>query len=183
MLAIVASLSSGALLMAATNAAHAEDNNKVDITLKGWVTAKCTVNGGNSVTTPVSIGNVNAAGEKSFTYPVNCNAPFRYTLSSTNGGLQRTQPLNGAQPTRVYNVNVNIPTDSGTGAGSGITINDTCASNTIRGNVITCPNVHDSGNDIALDKTATLKVTWSPDTALPSGTYADKLTFTVGLKH
>lgn len=175
MLAIVASLSSGALLMAATNAAHAEDNNKVEFHLKGWVAAKCTVNGGQTVTTPVTVGNVNVSASTFTEYPINCNAPFRYTISSMNGGLQRTSEINGSTPKRLYNVNVNIPTDLGA-------INDNCASNTIRNNTITCP-INDSGDGVALDQKAKLTVSWQATPAVPAGTYSDKLTFTVGLKH
>lgn len=155
--------------------AAAEDNNKVDVHLRGFVGATCEVAGRSKVTTPVSIGNVNQPGSTYVEYPVNCNAPFGYEISSRYGGLRRTSRINGERPKRLYNVNVNIPTDDHH-------INDTCRSDTIEGDVITCA-LSDSGDGVALDQKARLTVSWEGAPQLDAGTYSDRLTFTVKLKH
>jgi hypothetical protein len=163
------------LVMATTTPANAEDNNKVDVHLKGSVRPTCEVAGRrSSVTTPVNVGNVNTPGSTAIDYPVNCNAPFAYEISSRYGGLQRRRLINGERPKRIYNVNVNIPTDIGA-------INDTCASDTIKAGSVTCA-LSDSGDGVALDQQAHLTVSWDGTPQLPGGKYTDRLTFTVRLQ-
>ncbi len=155
--------------------AAAADNNKVDVHLRGFVGATCEVAGRSRVTTPVTVGNINEPGTTYIEYPINCNAPFAYEISSRHGGLRRTSALGGTRPTRRYNININIPTDD-------VTINDTCSSDTIQGDVIACP-LSDSGDGVALDQRARLTVSWPGTPTVPGGTYSDRVTFTVKLKH
>lgn len=168
-----------ALAALATGAALADNNNGNDakIHLKGRVAPVCTVDGQSSgqVTATVNVGNINVPGEKQVNYPINCNAPFAYTLSSLNGGLQRqgAWPGPGEVPARLYDINVAIPT---TQPGR---INDTCTSAAIKSGACDFRN---SGDGVAINQTATLKVNWAAPSALPSGTYSDRITFTVRLQ-
>ena len=157
---------------ALATAAGAEDNNQVDVHLKGSVRATCNVAGNRSVATPVSVGNVNESGSTFVEYPINCNAPFKYKIISDNGGLRRSWAIGGNKPMRLYDVNVNIPTDSG------VAINDTCSSDDIERGNYAC-DLSDSGSDVALDQTARITVSWGGGDDVPGGTYSDRLTFTV----
>ena len=163
-----------AALGALATAVAANDNNEVDVHLRGSVTATCEVAGRSRVRTPVTVGNINQPGSTYVEYPINCNAPFGYEISSRFGGLRRTARINGQRPVRLYNVNVNIPTDIDT-------INDTCSSANIVRRNITCP-LSDSGNGVALDQTAKIEVSWEGGDDVPAGTYSDRLTFTVKLQ-
>jgi hypothetical protein len=153
--------------------------NKVTVTLQGTITPECAITGNN--TASPDIGDITKPGSKETNFTVNCNTPFRYRLTSLNGGFQHEAAGAGAGAAKgfttsvPYNVAVVIPTDD-------IPIRDTCGSASIKAGQITCP-FSDSRNGIAIDATARVTMAWTPPReALLAGQYSDRLTFTVEAK-
>ncbi|MGH6816050.1 MAG: hypothetical protein ACREC6_10115 [Hyphomicrobiaceae bacterium] len=169
-------LAATAVLVGVVAWASALADTEVTIALEGSITASCSLTG---VTTNLDLGNLQNAGAKTTTFMVDCNAPFKYTLASQNGALKHSTILTapgGFANSLVYSVQTTIPTDSGPG------INDTCASSAIKAGASTCFFTN-SGSAVAIDKTASLKVSWSTSPSpLLAGSYQDQVTVTVSVQ-
>ncbi len=146
------------------------------ITVTGSVAEDC-----NIVNFPssVDLGDLQQSASEVISFDFNCNAPFAYTLSSTNGALAHTieNSVPGFLTSLDYSVTVSLPTDAGTG------ILQTITSNSV-GPGGTPPTFNDSGNEIALNSVGQLTLQWSApgiatSTPMLAGNYADSLTLTI----
>jgi len=151
-----------------TAPSFAGDN--ISIELQGEIEPQCRL---SNVATHVQLGHITPAGSHAVNFGIHCNAPFRYTIRSQEGGLRHSgQPLvrvgfTGLIP---YALRITIPTDTGG-------ISDLCDSSQLSGDGA-CAFSH-SGNGIALAQTAALIFSWSLSQEPIAGSYADVITISV----
>jgi hypothetical protein len=163
-------------MMAMVPATRADDT--VRIAVEGQITPKCALVGyGAADTRTMTILDLDS-GRFQYGYNIECNAPFAYSVESENGALALAGQTIGPKRPEArlpYVLTVNIPTDD-------VLINDQCPSESLETGKVTC-QFHDSRQGIALHGQATLTLNWNPPvTALPAGTYSDRLTFRVGVR-
>jgi hypothetical protein len=149
---------------------------KVDIEVTGNIKPYCA----NSVTAvPINTGDPGKAGSANFSFTVDCNAPFQYTMQSDNGALRLTNAPDGLSRDQIevaYNVHIRIPLTLG---GS---IDDTCSSRSIKQGATSCIFT-DSGQKIAIDQRAETRISRNAaKTRLLAGQYTDRLTVFVSVK-
>jgi hypothetical protein len=145
-------------------------SSEVRIEVSGTIAPRCGV---TAVAVPVGGVDLSRQGQAAFAFPVDCNAPFAYTVVSENGGFAlEGAPKTGstALSSRIpYSVDIAIPLDGGA-------IVDRCESVNIVEGKRACP-LSTSGRLVAIAKTGTVGVSWrKPQTGLLSGTYRDRLT-------
>ena len=150
--------------------------DKVQIEVTGNVKSYCS----NSATTvSIHASDPSKAGTGKFSFTVDCNAPFQYTMQSQNGAMRLVDAPAGAPRDRVevpYDVHVHIPLTLG-GA-----IDDTCDSAAIRRGATTC-RFTNSGNKIAIAQQAMTQVSWkTAQSKLHGGHYNDDLVIYVSVK-
>lgn len=153
---------------------------KVTVKLGGEIARVCTMTGlgqGGTANASLTVDDITKVGAKDFSFTLDCNAPFAYSVEAQHGALQN-QTVSAASPgfvTRVpYSVSVYIPTDAGA-------IDDTCSGESIRAGAVTCA-FSNSGNGIALAAAGQLRLAWVPGGTPMVGTYGDVLTITVGVR-
>jgi hypothetical protein len=144
-------------------------NDSVKINLRGRVMPRCMLTG---LETPMS-ASAGAAGtgrvEQRRRFEVNCNAPFRVSLSSVYGGLRHSK--GNVFP---YRASLVIATDSGR------TVTLDCAASRLVPDAGDC--VGNSGDDTAVGKEAVLIVNWLKPEGASAGTYTDDLRLSLGVQ-
>ncbi len=152
--------------------------DQVQIALVGEIERTCALSTANAA---VDLGDIRTTGRRDLALGVSCNSPFRYTLTSANGGLRHAGGLNRIGPFAEllpYRVDVTVPTDTGRAVFG-------CDSTALSGaaaNPTGCPPA-DSGGGIALGGSAALALSWqTPPLPLPAGDFADALTISFSLK-
>ena len=150
---------------------------KVTVRLEGQIEPECAIQGGiasgghSSLGMPLELGDISQPGRKEYGFVLNCNAPFSYRLEAQYGALTNTSASaapNGFTSAVPYEVAVRIPTN-------GVTIENRCASATIRAGHVNCP-FSNSGNSIALNSRSQLIIYLAPTTkALESGRYQENI--------
>lgn len=151
--------------------------DKVQIEVTGTIKPYCA---NSAASVPIDAGDPSKAGSSKFTFTVDCNAPFQYTMQSQNGAMRLVNAPAAAPRERIevpYDVHIRIPLTLG-GA-----IDDTCNSASIRqGAAITC-KFTDSGHKIAIGQQAVTQVSWNgAQGPLMSGHYSDQLTVFISVK-
>jgi hypothetical protein len=156
---------------------------KVTVQLTGDIAPECAIGGGlssggaSSFGVPLQAGDITRPGRRDYGFTVNCNTPFTYRLEAQYGALTNTGAVgrsapNGFTTSVPYDVAVHIPTD-------GAPIDDRCAGETIQTGRVRCA-FSTSGDNIALNSTARLTVTWQPQGGVPlAGEYVERLTVRV----
>lgn len=163
------------LTCAAASCGPAFAGDQVQIALLGEIERTCSVTGGIAA---VELGDITAISRRDLTLDVSCNAPFQYTLMSANGGLRHTGTLSriGAFADLLpYRVDVDVPTDTGRALFA-------CDSASMAAGARRCAPA-DSGDGIALGRTAALSLSWQPP-PLPmiAGRLEDALTISFSVK-
>jgi hypothetical protein len=149
------------------------DSVKIEVT--GNLVAACA---SATSTATLNAGDVTKAGSLSYSFTVDCNAPFKYSMQSDNGALRLVNAPAAASKATVeipYNVHINIPLTFG-GA-----INDTCTSTSIKQGAASC-QFSNSGQKVAINQQATAGISWSASGPLAAGQYQDRLTVTVSVQ-
>lgn len=166
------------VLTAGPGPASALAADEVKINLEGTITPSCALSG---VATSAALGNLAAASGAPVTvaFTVDCNAPFKYALSSVNGALKHQtigSAPSGFEIVREYSVRTQIATNSGAG------IDQTCTSASIKTGAVTCAFTN-SGTAVAIGKAGSLALSWTAGgQPLVAGTYQDTLTLTVSVQ-
>lgn len=187
--AILFSASLGAALCCAAAPVYAQS---VTIDVQGTLAASC------ELTVPVaSYTNLNivAAGSQAIPFTVDCNAPFAYSLVSTNGGLlnapglatvvQGSMPFTGKVP---YKVTTNFATDAGNFGDTNLEASDLTTANAAPCVAVvysaTCPFTNSGTGAAAKGLAASMTLNWLAPTGPPlvAGTYSDTLTLTVRVR-
>ena len=151
--------------------------DKVRIEVTGNVKAYCS----NSATSvPVAAGDPSKAGSLKFSFTVDCNAPFQYTMQSQNGAMRLVNAPATAPREKVevpYDVHIHIPLTLGEA------IDDTCNSAAIRQGAATACKLTDSGRKVAIGQQAVTQVSWNgAQGKLMPGNYSDQLTVFITVK-
>ncbi len=148
----------------------------VRIEVAGAITPTCS---SSVASVQFDAGDVTKAGSSKFSFTVNCNAPFHYTMQSDNGAMRLVNPSASAPISQIeapYDVHIRIPLTQG-GA-----IDDTCASAALKQGAVSCQFTN-SGRGIAVNQTAQAQISWkAAQGILAPGQYSDRLTFSVGLQ-
>jgi hypothetical protein len=151
----------------------AADQVKIEVT--GNIVPACS---SATSTTTLDAGDVTKAGSVRYSFTVDCNAPFKYTMQSDNGALRLVHAPASAARASVevpYTVHLHIPLNGGA-------IDDTCASASIKQGAISC-KFTDSGGKVAITQRATADISWdSPQGLLMGGDYIDRVTVSVSIK-
>jgi hypothetical protein len=151
--------------------------DRVQIEVTGNIKAYCS----NSATSvPIDAGDPRQPGSSKFSFTVDCNAPFQYTMQSQNGAMRLVDAPATATRDKIevpYDIHIRIPLTLG-GA-----IDDTCNSTSIRqGAAITC-KLTDSGQKVAIGQQAVTQVSWNgTKSPLMAGHYSDQLTVFITVK-
>jgi hypothetical protein len=144
---------------------------RAQIEVTGNIASHCS---NSLVTAPIDAGDPRKPGSSEFTFAVDCNAPFQYTMQSLNGAMRLAGAPGWAPREKIeapYEVHVRIPLTFG-GA-----IDDTCSSASIRLGGATC-KFTDSGHKVAIGQQAVTQISWNGgQAALLPGHYNDQLTF------
>ena len=152
----------------------AADAVKVEVT--GAITPSCS---SSSTTATLNAGDITKAGSANYSFTVDCNAPFQYSMRSDNGAMRLVNASATAAATHIeapYDVHIRIPLTLG-----GV-IDDTCSSAAIKLGAVSC-KFSDSGQKIAVSQTAETQISWStPQGQLMAGQYCDRLTITVSVR-
>lgn len=154
--------------------------DKVAIKLVGQVAPECAVVAASesSADGTLELGDITQPGQKTYSFIVNCNAPFEYRLEATNGALLQkdTSPVGTGLTTSVpYQIAMHIPTDKDA-------IDDSCAGNAIRKARISC-RFSNSGNRIALNSQSKMTLSWTSGDNFPvAGKYQEHLTLTLAVR-
>ena len=151
--------------------------DRVQIEVLGNVKPYC-ANSATSV--QINAGDPSKPGTSKFTFTVDCNAPFQYTMQSSYGAMRLVDAPAAAPRERTevpYDVHIQIPLSLGG------TIDDTCSSASIRrGTASTC-KFTDSGAKVAIAQQAVTQVSWSAaHGSLLRGHYSDDLVIFVSVK-
>jgi hypothetical protein len=150
--------------------------DRVQIEVMGNIASHCS---NSSASVPIDVGDPNNSGTSKFTFTVDCNAPFKYTMQSQNGALRLAGAPASAAREKIevpYDVHVRIPLSLG-GA-----IDDTCNSASIRQGGATC-KFTDSGQKVAIGQQAVTQISWNGAQArLMPGNYNDQLTFFITVR-
>ncbi len=152
----------------------AADAVKVEVI--GDITPSCSSSG---TTVTLNPGDITKVGSAKYSFTVDCNAPFQYTMQSANGALRLVDAPVTATASHMevpYNVHIRIPLTLG-GA-----IDDTCSSTAIKQDAVSC-RFSDSGQKIAVNQTAETQISWNnAEKQLMAGQYSDRLTIAVSVK-
>ena len=148
----------------------------VEIEVLGNVKAYCA----NSATTvSIRASDPSKAGTGKFSFTVDCNAPFQYTMQSLHGAMRLVGAPAAAPRDQIevpYDVDIHIPLSLG-GA-----IDDKCSSASIKRGATTC-HFSDSGAKVAIAQQAVTQVSWRTAQAkLLGGYYDDDLVVYVSVK-
>jgi hypothetical protein len=172
--AAIAAASLGGVITPMTDLIAAADAVKVEVT--GNITPSCA---SSSTTLTLNAGDITKAGSAKYSFTVDCNAPFQYSMRSENGALRLVNAPANAAASHIeapYDVHIRIPLTLG-GA-----IDDTCNSAAIKQGAVAC-KFTDSGQKIAVNQTAETQISWNASQAqLMAGQYRDRLTITVTVK-
>jgi hypothetical protein len=164
----------GGVLHPSMTADAASERVRIEVT--GRIVPACS---SATSTTTLNIGDPSKAGSTSYSFTVDCNAPFKYTMQSDNGALRLVGAPAAAARASVevpYKVHINIPLTFG-GA-----IDDTCASAAIKQGATSC-HFSDSGRKVAIEKKASAEISWNGAPGqLAAGQYNDRLTVTVSVQ-
>jgi hypothetical protein len=160
----------------------AADGNRVSIELQGQIAPKCGLSGADGRLDFGSLGAAGARQERALAFTVNCNTPFIYAMSSTNGemrGQSGTAGAAGLLGRFPYQVELTIPTDDGG------TLRKSCDSTQLAGASGQGAGCEaESGETTSMGKTAALTVSWDPvGGPLLAGQYADDLRISVAAKY
>lgn len=152
--------------------------DQVQIALVGEIERTCALSTGAAA---VDLGDIRTSGRRDLALDVSCNSPFRYTLTSANGGLRHAGSISRIGPFAEllpYRVDFTVPTDTGRAVFA-------CDSTALSGTAADptgCPPA-DSGGGIALGEIAALALSWrTPPLPLPAGGFADALTISFNIK-
>ena len=171
--AVVAAALGGTALPVATLLAATD---KVQVEVTGTIKPYCA---SSATAVPINAGDPSKAGSSKYTFTVDCNAPFQYTMQSGNGAMRLVDAPAGAAREKIevaYDVHIRIPLTHG-GA-----IDDTCSSASIKQGATSC-RFTDSGQKIAIDQRAETQISWEGARAqLIAGQYSDHLTVFVSVK-
>lgn len=154
-------------------------SDEVKIGVKGEIRARCTVAG---LVKEIDLGVLKTLDQRQsrdFPFNLSCNAPFGFQLSSENGAM-RHETVSGNPKGFLsrfpYEVSLAIPTDGGA------VIRKTCESDELMAGE-DCGEA-DSGEDVAIDKTANLKLSWGPiGKPLIAGKYSDVIKLQLSMKN
>lgn len=150
--------------------------DKVQIEITGNLVPSC---GNGSVTYSLNAGDITKAGSAKFTFAVDCNAPFQYTMQSENGALRLVNAPVSAPAASVeapYDVHIRIPLTLG-GA-----IDDVCNSAAIKQGAVSC-KFTDSGRHVAIGQQGEAQISWKgTQNVLAAGQYSDRLTIFLNVK-
>ena len=151
--------------------------DKVQIEVTGNIRPYCS---NSAASVPIAAGDPSKPGSSKFSFTVDCNAPFQYTMASQNGAMRLVDAPTSAPREAIevpYDVHIRIPLTLG-GA-----IDDTCNSASIRqGAAITC-KFTDSGQKVAIGQQAVTQVSWNGAQGhLLAGHYSDQLTVFVSVR-
>jgi hypothetical protein len=145
--------------------------DRVQIELRGSIAPQCAF---QDIAAGLDLGpfqHTGEAGQKRLDFRISCNAPFAYSLSSEQGAMRRESGAAGASGLLTelpYQVALNILTDDG---GS---LMKTCASGELGAPGGGCQG--QSGDKTAIDKDASLTVSWGPSAGpLAAGRYLSNL--------
>jgi hypothetical protein len=123
----------------------------------------------------LSLGQLDRAGARTFSFTIDCNAPFAYSLISENGALKPVEDgaLAGSGTGLPYNVSTRIAMSGGA------SLADECASAALLAPP-TC-TFSNSGSAIAPGEEAQFDISWpsAEDLRLRAGLYTDRLTLTL----
>lgn len=129
----------------------------------------------------IDLGRVDRAGSTNFAFWVSCNAPFSYQIRSANGALVQSSGVrlvSNFDDRVAYRVRFTLPLEDG----DLDRLDVVCTSEQLTAVAGGC-GTGDSGTSIAVDRTATVTVSWpEPRSPLLAGAYGDSLTFTLGVK-
>lgn len=172
------------------SAGHAAPTDSVSLKLTGTVEARCALDIPND-NTDIALGEVSAGAldkTAELTFTIDCNAPFAYSLESTNGALANTTTTIGQgsddfDTTLDYEVQFKTALEDGDTA----SIDQTCTSASIdddlaAGSADQC-DFEDSGTSIAIDEQGSLTISVDAEgKLLLAGAYTDELKLTVGVR-
>lgn len=151
----------------------AADSVKIEVT--GAIRPSCSC---SSDVHTVNLDDITKAGSAKFSFTVDCNAPFQYSMLSEHGELrlegEPAKARNNAQAP--YDLHIRIPLTHGG------QINDFCSSMAIKHGAVSC-RFSDSSDKIAVNQIGETEISWKqPRAALAPGQYHDRLTITVGAR-
>ncbi|MGC1585907.1 MAG: hypothetical protein WA791_09410 [Rhodomicrobium sp.] len=142
------------------------------ISLKGRVLPACTIQNAHPM---IEFGEISMAGSATVSLLVSCNAPFRFALTSLNGGLAQTAGVKVKPPflsLLPYSLTYRLPTSAGF-------LIDTCSSSNMSATGGACAGRSVDGT-LSVSQVATIGFSWDPHGLVPAaGAYRDILLLTV----
>jgi hypothetical protein len=149
------------------------DDSEVTLHLRGRIAPRCAVSTPNAI---LDVGNIAKAGSAQLNLTLSCNTPFRYAISSQNGGLKHESASAATAPffhLLPYTMKITLPADAG------VTV-DTCSSSNSTASGKACQKSGIVETVAAKGRAATLEFTWNPGDQRPlAGRYQDIVTITV----
>jgi hypothetical protein len=146
----------------------------VTIAVSGHISPSCGISGAPKI---VELGRIDRPGSVDLALTLSCNAPFRYSLTSKNGGLRHTEIVKSPAPFTAlipYRMRFSFPTERGN-------IIDMCSSGDMAVSVPVCA-ANNRVDAVAIGAKASLSISWNfPDQPPLAGVYADTLTLTLGV--
>lgn len=181
--AAVAALALAGIFMTPT--AGTASDSSVALVLSGTVDVSCAIDTGD-VGTVIDLGGISAASPAVsgvLDFRISCNAPFGYTLESTNGGLSNSSGAPGSGSDAILTVlPYEVEFEAALEDGDTLRIKQTCKSADILDGATTPCAFANSGTSVAIDQAASLTVSVDESgSVLLGGEYTDSLKLTVGL--
>jgi spore coat protein U-like protein len=160
----------------------AAEASRVSIELLGQIAPKCGLSGADGQLDFGSVGAVAGRQERAIAFTVDCNTPFTYAMSSTNGEMRGESGASGAAGPSgrlPYQVLLTIPTDNGG------TLRKSCDSTQLAstsGQGAACEA--DSGEATSMGRAGALTVSWGAAGRPPlAGQYSDNLRISITPKY
>lgn len=175
---------------------HAAETDEVTLNLSATIASSCsmdrtgTIGSGAGTTASPEQVTLAESGAITLDFNLNCNSPFKYTLTSTNGALvyQGTSNVSANSDTILTQAAYQTTFSTALEDGDTTSINQTCSSSGLTGTTPKCNGGEfaTSGTSVAIDESASLTVSLVGYSApllngqpLLAGTYTDTLTLEV----
>lgn len=182
-----------ALVLAITTSLTLHANEKTTLKLSASIAKSCTLTRtGAGFATPDIATLSTQTGSIVVDFTINCNSPFKYSLTSSNGALTNTKapPAGANSDPMLTRVNYNTTFKVALEDGNKTEIDQVCTSSSLALGKPSCNSsagFSDSGTSVAINKQASLKVeldgTYESSALdsipLMSGTFEDSLTLKV----
>jgi hypothetical protein len=145
--------SAGLVLPLPAQSQGAALSDQARIELRGEIAPRCAFHGIGSTLDLGTVGQAASVSQRALAFQISCNTPFNYGLASASGAMRHETAQAGGSPLQAefpYTADLTIATDDG-GA-----LHLACG-----GGALTAGCQGDSGESTALDKDASLTVSWT----------------------